>query len=365
MRKAIRKNVVGLIITSTVVFMSADYVHIQSVFVQLMNYSVLTFIVVYLTDFLRFTHTHYLFIFISLVIITLHAFLINFDILILIKYLLIIFTLAMSLSPRKSIDAHSHSFFLYPWIIILSAGLYQLIMLTLNPALVLVSEHSRPIGFSVEPTFYSQQLLMFWLMSLLFCKRVNRFLLLFLEIVTVLLIMFCATRTSMLLALPILGYRVVSQSARNLATMAVFSPFLVYYMSKINFGNLEIFFHKLNRLLNVSGEPREVAFYEMADMIGNSGLFGSGYKAVESSVGLVIGSLYGNLTMSLYYTFGILIILPLFSVVIRIIFSGLTLKSVTFGYVILLSQVMPFLFTSFGLFVWIITASASRKVQRR
>lgn len=354
----------GFLTSIGVIYLTADSLHIKSVVFQLLNYFVLIFFSIKYSNFSKFNFTCYIILLLSIIIPTSHAFFTDFDIFILIKYCLLFFIVFSSMVPRKSLSIQPNYLFLIPWILLIFLGLAQLIWLFLNPLLVLVKEHSRPVGFSVEPTFFSQQLVMLWLLSVVFCKAYTVRFFPILEVLTVVLIIACATRTSMLLACPIIIYRLFPLNGIKIAFLMVCFPTIFYFMSNTDLSAINIFLMKIERLFTFSGEPREIAFIEMLDLISNNGFFGAGFLSIESSVGLMLGSLYGNITLALFYTFGVLIIFPLFGFLTNIFASGLSAKTSIYLYILLLSQVMPFFFTAFGLFCWIISASASYQFKK-
>ena len=150
----------------------------------------------------------------------------------------------------------------------------------------------------------------------------------------------------------------------QLTIIAIFTPILFYVQSDTLTSQLTYFASKLDRLLSVQGEPREVAFSEMVDLISLNGVFGGGYNSLPTSVGLSIGSLYGNLSLSLFYTLGVFVIFPVAVLLVRVCCTKDLSRIFTYLYILLLCQIMPFLFTSFGLFCWIVCSNAHLRTKR-
>jgi hypothetical protein len=347
----------SVIIILGVLFLSADYLHIKSNFFQVSNYILLLIISLFQIDFRKLNYLHYCLLFLSIAIPIFHALVTEFDLSILLKYCLMSFILFIAIIPSKNLSRYSNSYFLYPWTILVFVGFIQVMLVFLIPEMSFIFGETRPVGFSSEPTFFSQQLLILWLLCLIFCNVQKNFFFQSFELLMLIVIISCATRTSMLLAVPIIIYRLLQQNTWGWIKLSLIIPFIGYYITKIEFSFLEIFLLKLTRLFKISGEPREVAFSEMLNLMYDNGFLGAGYLHIESSVGLAIGSLYGNLIMSLIFTFGLLAIFPLSAIYIRLSARGASLATVPFVYIILISQIMPYFFTAFGLFTWIIAAS--------
>ena len=356
----------NFLVILAVLYLTADATHIQSPLFQAANYFILVVLSLVLTDFTRLNNHHYIILNVLFIFLICHGLLTFTDIDVLLKYGLVFLILALSIFPRRNLHGYAKSFTVYPLILLVFLGLTQQAILFTTPLMVFVSEHARPVGLSVEPTFYSQQLLILWVLSLLFTDlRKQSFSIL--EILIIILIIFCATRTSMLLGFMILIYRIFPRNPHNARILIAVGLALCtyfYYFGVEELSELQLFLMKVNRLFDISGEPREVALLEMLNLLSNSHAWGAGYMSAPSTVGLAVGSLYGNFTIGLFYTLGVFIVLPLAAIFIRLFSSGWSMKLVAFGFILLLSQVMPFLFTSFGLFSWVATASAPPKQKR-
>ena len=283
---------------------------------------------------------------------------------ILLKYLLIVVIVFNSTFNRRKFPIYSASVVTWPWIILVTIGTVQAFILEFIPNVNLLG-HARPIGLSVEPTFYSQQLLILWMLYMFFEERKKPFHII-IEALTIAIIILCATRTTIVF-LPFLLLLRTAQSnlPKTILIPICFSglSLAIYYMSKLNHF---YFYSKLKNLFDVSGEPREKAFFEMIKLIGESPFIGHGFTSAMSETGLALGSLYSNILIAHYYTMGLFAIsfyiLLFYSVIGHNSLKGKLVLSV----MILFSMVMPFLYTSFGLLSWVMAKNffSTRKPQK-
>lgn len=278
----------------------------------------------------------------------------NGDLTIALKYLLLFWILSFSFFKKRFIeDSHLLWMIKVPLLVIVVAGACQLFLMLLSPGLIIpyLQGHFRPIGLSVEPTFYSQQLVFLWILSDL-CglnkgrgKRV-------LELLIVLLILACATRTSMLAMVVFLLFR----SSLKTKFVLIFSgalglPYIFATFDGI--GLVRQLGDKVANIFSISGEPREVALMEMLTKVQDLPIFGHGFLRLESSSGLETGALYANLFIAITFSMGILSFVPFLFLFLRIISSSNITIFMCCSLVILFSLVMPFLYTTFGMFVFL------------
>ena len=122
------------------------------------------------------------------------------------------------------------------------------------------------------------------------------------------------------------------------------------FITTIRNASTMLFKRLFNNFLSIQGEPREVVFREMLLKINNLPLFGYGFNASPHDVGLMFGSLYANLPISVIYTLGLGSI-PFLSFLLFIFVEGFKKYDPKLLIIICIYLIpMPFLFTSFGLF---------------
>jgi len=320
----------------------------------LLGYFSLIYLVIQLVDFRKLTMIELSLIALLSSSVTFVAMGSNGDLTIALKYLLLFWIISFSFFKKRVIE-DSHLFWMIkvPLLIIVVVGACQLFLMLFSPGLIIpyLQGHFRPIGLSVEPTFYSQQLVFLWILSDL-CglnkgrgKRV-------LELLTVFLILACATRTSMLAMVVFLFFR----SGLKTRFVLIFSGALglPYIFATFNgMGLVGQVREKVANMFSISGEPREVALMEMLNKLQDLPIFGYGFVRLESSSGLETGALYANLFIAMTFSMGILSFVPFLFLFLRIISSSNIAIFLCCSLVILFSLVMPFLYTSFGMFVFL------------
>lgn len=287
-----------------------------------------------------------------------------FDFEIYVKYCLLCFIFAVSGLPSRDLSSKIYSIIYIPLICILIVGYVQIAILLINPAPYISYSmgHFRPIGLSTEPTFYSQQVLFLWLFSRKYVlldssKRT------FIDVISIVMILFCASRSSML----ILAIFVLT-SFNSRKSIILFALLVMFILLDFDLSEFTVFYdtflRNMMRLLSVSGEPREVAFNEMLEILSVIPITGYGFNSLTSSAGLEIGSLYAVFPLALVYSLSLLSI-PIFLIMLLQSTRACVYNNVVLIFGILVCMmVMPFLFTAFGLFVWTLTTGRQHMPSR-
>lgn len=235
----------------------------------------------------------------------------------------------------------------YAFVVLSILGLYQFYKV-LAGSLVLFEGHIRPIGLSVEPTWFSQQLFVLFFVILSSGIRISfidRLLYLVNLVLTV-------TRTSILASILFSKY---SLRGKLLFSVLLFGVFIFL-------GKIEMFTFIASKIDSVSGveeEPRYLALVYMLNAV-LSFPFGYGFSSYEHvQSGLIVGSNFGNLFLGLFYTYGIFIS-PFIIIILYSVFKG---KKGQFNFIVFASiffaLFMPYLFSFFGLFFVFVSKSIS------
>ena len=134
------------------------------------SYFLLTINMLYLVNWEKIPRNAFLIIIISSIFACITAIINDFNFSIFLKYLLIIFCLFTSSCERKLVKLNNFKYLIYyPYITLLIIGIAQLAILYIFPNLLIIFRdlgmQGRPIGLSLEPTFYSQTLLLLFVLS--------------------------------------------------------------------------------------------------------------------------------------------------------------------------------------------------------
>lgn len=252
----------------------------------------------------------------------------------------------------------------FPLIALICVGILQVIWALSDPAsyVTLSVGHIRPIGISVEPTFFSQQLVFLWIIA---NERglVRGHFWTALNIAFLFLIAVCATRSSLLILL-VYAMLNFTKFSRFVIHLLWAIPISFYFADDQLVDMFSVLVAKVANLVSVTGEPRETAFLEMQNLVAEVPLFGYGYKTITSSDGLEIGSLYAFEPMAMVYTMGILST-PFLVIAILSMLRGWVIGNhgLVAG-VAICSLAMPFLYTAFGMFIFTVSVVCSLRVAR-
>lgn len=283
---------------------------------------------------------------------------IEFDIFL--KYLLlgIVLVLLQNKGNQQSFIRICDSL-VFPLIFIIFIGMLQVIWAVSDPAsyVTFTLGYIRPIGISVEPTFFSQQLVFLWIIvnerGLVKGRFWTALTLAFLFLIAV-----CATRSSLLI---LLVYATLSfrKNARFAIHLLWAIPILFYFADDELVDMFSRLATKVGSIVSVTGEPRETAFLEMQRLVAEVPVFGYGYKSITSLDGLEIGSLYAFEPMAMMFSMGVLST-PFLVIAILSMFRGWIIGNhgVVIG-VAICSLAMPFLYTPFGMFVFAVSVVGS------
>ena len=335
-------------------------------FFAIFGYLSLLYLVFQFVDFTRMAKIGLVLVFILGLSVVFTALRSNSDLDIGLKYLLLFTILGFTFFRKRKIDK-SHLFWLFkvPLVVLVITGLFQLFLMFVNPAFVIpyLQGHFRPIGLSVEPTFYSQQLFFLWILSDL-CGLNNRKGKLIFELLIIIIILICATRTSMLAMILFLLFR---SGITAKFTLIIFSalclPFAITKFS--DFPLIAQIGSKIDNLFSISGEPREVALIIMIDKLQDVPMLGYGFVRLISDIGLETGSLYANLFIAMFFSMGLLALAPLSVLFFRIILSPNTSVFFCCSMVFLFSLIMPFLYTGFGMFIFLAVFTVLNNIPNR
>lgn len=337
-----------------VLVLVSDLLTSLSPFFAMVGYFSLIYLVFQFVDFSRLAAIELALVLIlgsSVVFTAVHS---NSELTIGLKYLLLVTIFGFSFFKKRTIDnAHLFWLFKFPLLVLVFTGLFQLFLMLVNPALIVpyLQGHFRPIGLSVEPTFYSQQLVLLWILSDLCGMNNVRGRLIF-ELLIVVLILVCATRSSMLAMMLFLLFRSGLKARFTLIVFSALSvPFVMTKFSEI--ALITQIGSKISNIFSIAGEPREVALNAMLIKIQDLPTFGYGFVKLVSNSGLETGSLYANLFIAMFFSMGLLSLVPLSILFFRIILSPNIATFLCCSIIFLFSLVMPFLYTGFGMFFFL------------
>lgn len=329
----------------------ADILTVNIKSFSLINHIFLVCLTLYLVDLRKVPKDIFLISLASLILMSFCAIKNYFDFSIFLKYLLILYVFFISSIKRKFISKEIlNSLIFYPYITLLIIGIIQTIILTFFRSSLLYDDlayQGRAIGLALEPTFYSQQILIFAILS--DCLNLKKFQNPLLNKLTYLILIFILiesrTRTSMIGGLLFLLFNI---NKINKFLIYIYISALPLLIIKFE-GFFNNFFYKFINLFSIKGEPREQALIYMVDKITNVPILGYGlYSEIDLS-GLTVGSLYANFPIALIYSLGFGA-LPFLVLGVNLIFSSITsCKKLPIFVVCIFALPMPFLYTPFGL----------------
>lgn len=349
------KKTLCIIAYFTTILSCADILTINLKVFSFINYGLLFCLTLFLVDLRKVPRDSFLLTLITLFFISITTIFNEYEFSVFLKYLLIAYMFFISSFERKIIPKEVLDFLIfYPYLTILFVGILQFMVITISPNSPLIysyiGEQGRAIGLSVEPTFYSQQLLILAVLSQylnlkkfknpIINKVINLFLIIFL--------LESRTRTTMIGGILYLLFNIHKAKKETVFTYASIMTFLVIFIERIN-NKLFTFSQKLFNLFSISGEPREKAFFYMYEKIMNFPFFGYGLNSNYHESGLMVGAQYANFPIALIYGLGIGSI-PFLCLVGKLFFTSLkTCRKLPILLICIFSLPMPFLYTSFGL----------------
>lgn len=373
----IKKNILinFIFYISTITFCSELFT-VNIKFISLISYFLFAGIIIYLVDLKKFCRKNLIIFFISLTFIILSSLLVEINLSIILKYILILYTLFLSTFERKLIQKKSLKWLIYyPYLTLISIGIFQTIIIFIFPSLPInwqvfhgnipwnqFQALKRPMGLSLEPTFYSQYILLLAIFSKEFKldSKQNNFIKQITNLFLIILLLLCRTRTTILGGILFLLF-----NFKNLKNSWIFFKVMLIslFIATNEFFRKEIiqsFIGKITNLLNISGEPRERAFRYMIKKLYQIDYLGYGFNKSVHESGLMVGSLYANFPIAAIYSLGIGS-LPIFYLLIRNIFQGLSSSHKLSTLVIIVYALpMPFLYTTFGLLSLFLSTSRNR-----
>ena len=366
-KNSFSKNSLNLLGFSSTLIFCADLINSNLIYFTFINYFILIFLSLKLVDLKKLNLTAIALSLVSLIFMFISCLKNIFDIEIFLKYVLILFSFFICVTPKRELN---YSFFrysiYYPLIFLLFIGILQIIIISFIPQLTYydLGYHTRPIGLSVEPTFYSQQILILYVLSDNFKLRKeesDKFSSI-INLLVLVVILFCRTRTSLVGGLI---YILINQKKISKNFLLISSSSIIIGTNFISTARdaFSYLFQKIfNNFLSIKGEPREVVFQEMLFRINTLPIFGYGFNASPHKVGLMIGSLYANLPISAIYTLGIGSI-PFLAFLLFIFIEGFKKCDPKLLIIICIFIVpMPFLYSSFGLFSLIMSSYTKKYI---
>lgn len=351
----IKTRIINFIAFFSMIIFSSEYLRINLQFFTFLNYFLLSIIILYLIDLKRVPRTSFLILLISSIFLCITAIIEVFDFSIFLKYLLIVFCLFSCSCERKIISLKNFKYFIYyPYITLLIIGIVQIVILYIFPSLLIIFRdlgmQGRPIGLSLEPTFYSQTLFLLFVLSKSFNFKgfKNPFLNKIFDISLIIILIACRTRTTILGGILYLFFsqKKINSSIIYLTGIFVFALSIIIERLK---NHLISFLKQLNNLISISGEPREEALFYMFNKMLTSPFFGYGFNRYVHDTGLTVGSLYANFPIAAIYTLGIGSLPILYSMTNLIFISLKHCKKLPILLICIYLLPMPFLYTPFGL----------------
>lgn len=229
-------------------------------------------------------------------------------------------------------------------LLLLAVGLFQFYKVSVLGE-VLHEGSIRPVGFSVEPTWYSQQLVVLFIVAstkaggMGLINRLKVILMSFIMLITF-------TRTSLI---------VFSTYIFSVRTVMVL--LILFFVGLTLVGSLEksplykAILYKIENTSNYQDEPRYKALMLMRREISNTFVFGNGLNFyIDSRSGLTVGAKYAMLPLAMFYSFGFVGVFLYSALGIGVIIEGGLFKKI--GFVSLFfSLFMPYLFSVFALVV--------------
>lgn len=354
----------------TVIISFSEVLAENSIIFKFLSYFLYVCWALYLINFKKIPTISFQLLIISLSFFFLSASLINFSIDIFLKYTLILISIFFASLNKKKLEKKFFRFsILYPYIFLLIVGVFQILILNFAPSFAhkQLSWHGRPIGLSVEPTFFSQQILMLAVLSENFelTNQLSKRKKLALNFFLFILIVLSRTRTS------ILGGIIFFALSNRKISFKKLYLFLLSFLSTFAFvpylrNSFEILSAKLLSLNSINSfGTRSILFEDMIFQINNSSIFGNGFfsylkQTNIDNIALMGGSLYANLPLSFVFTLGIGSI-PLFIFISLLLIDAFKrCKKMPLFLIVIFSILMPFMYTSFG-FTSLFLASYTKK----
>lgn len=258
--------------------------------------------------------------------------------------------------PLKTIDlkkqifySQSINFLFYTLLII---GLIQLIILYFSFGFIQFEGHSRPIGFSTEPTWFSQQLVvLFFITKYLNNKFSTKNLLLF-DLLFFFLVLVTFTRTTIL---ALFFWHFFRRNYLKLFYLIFLTSLFIWIFSDSEF--IEPVISKLNNQSNFQFEPRVIAFYESLALLKESNnLIGEGFGYfIGPKSGLTIGSYYAVLPISFVYVFGISSFFPFLLILFSYLNNKKRLSKIIILTSLFFSLFMPYLLSVYSFYALFIS----------
>jgi hypothetical protein len=320
------------------IWVSADLLHLifpEYYFLTLIFFSI--FLVSKIIFTLRSILFFFLFIFLSTLII-ISTF--NFDLVIFLKYSLIIFIIFFKFKKVNILVLKQINISLYYFLVIMCLlGIVQFYLVIYHGATI-YEGHLRPIGLSVEPTWFSQQLAVVFI----FLSGKKFSMNFFTKFAFLLNIFLTITRTSILVLFYFLNINLYKK-----LLFLVSLAFLIYLLSFFN--EFSFLLAKVNAISSLTEEPRYIATSYMLKAIFNNP-FGHGFISLPHyESGLIIGSSFGNIFLGIIYTFGFLALPIIFSLIFVLFYDNRLFSTRIILISLFLSFFMPYLFSFFSLFL--------------
>ena len=236
--------------------------------------------------------------------------------------------------------------------ILLIIGFLQFIILNSSFGFVQFEGHSKPIGLSTEPTWYSQQLVVLFVVTKYLNDKFQIKNSLISDSLFFALILITFTRTSIL---ALFFWYLYNKNFLKIFYGFLFSALIIWILSDAEF--IKPIIYKFLNQSNIGSEPRALAFYESIDLIKQSNiLIGEGFRYhVGFLSGLSLGSYYAVLPMAFVYTFGISSVFPFLFIFFSYLNNRGKLSKIIILISIFFSIFMPYLFTVFSFLILFIS----------
>ena len=254
--------------------------------------------------------------------------------------------------PLKTIDYQNQLFFSksinYLFYILLIIGFIQFIILNFSFGFIQFEGHARPIGFSTEPTWFSQQLVILFFVTKYLNNNFSIKSLLFFDLLFFFLIILTFTRTSIL---ALFFWYFFNRKYLKLLYALLLSSIFIWFFLESDF--IEPIVAKLANQSNFESEPRVIAFYESLKLLKESNiLIGEGFSYFIGPVsGLTIGSYYAVLPISFAYVYGVSSFFPFLIILISFLFNNKKLSKIIILTSVFFSLFMPYLLSVFSFFI--------------
>ena len=343
----------------TTILSSADVLNINFEFFRYLNYLLIIILTFFLVDFRNTSRDSFLLTLLSFFFISITSISKGYESSILLKYFLIIYLFFISSCERLKIPKEILNYsILYPYITLLLIGFLQSLFLNLDldldshSYLFIVYKdvfiHSRPIGLALEPTFYSQQILILAVLSdYLGLKKFSKPIInTTLNLILIIILIECRSRTSVVGGILYILFNYYRFNKKTIFLYTLIPSFAFIFVERLN-DQLTNFTNRIISLYSIIG--REDAFIYMYKKIMHAPIFGYGLTSNIHESGLMVGALYANFPIALIYGIGIGSI-PFLLLIVNLIISSLRkCKKLPILLICIFSLPMPFLYTSFGL----------------